>query len=73
MSTAQVGQKTKWVNDHYDGKHSDGLENGAKKFDYAGYTVDHYDDAKAKHKDAGGAAVATPAPAAKAKVETKDA
>ena len=40
-----------FINDHYDGKHSDGLENGAKKFDYSEFTVDHYDDKGAKHKD----------------------
>ena len=43
--------KAKFINDHYDGKHSDGLENGAKKFDYSAFTVDHYDDKGAKHKD----------------------
>ena len=42
--------KTKFINDHYDGKKSDGLENGAKKHDYSAYTNDHYDDAEAKHK-----------------------
>lgn len=33
----------KYVNDHYDGKRSEGLENGARKHDFSTYTVDHYD------------------------------
>jgi hypothetical protein len=36
-----------YVNDHYDGKLSFGLENGARKHDYSTYTVDHYDSPKA--------------------------
>ena len=58
ISTAQVGKKQKFVNDHYDGKHSDGLENGAKKHDYSTYTIDHYDNKKPDAKDV---KVATPA------------
>ena len=45
-SIAQVG----YVNDLYDGKKSDGLENGAKKTNYEGYSPDHYDSVKEKKK-----------------------
>lgn len=54
-----------FVNDLYDGKHSDGLANGAKKHDYSEYTVNHYDDLDAKHKDQGDAAEGVSEPAAK--------
>jgi hypothetical protein len=46
-SIVQVG----WVNDLYDGKKADGLENGAdkyRKYDYADYSPDHYDSVKSK-------------------------
>lgn len=46
VSTAQVDKKKKFVNDHYDGKLSDGLENGAKPHDFSTYTIDHYDSKK---------------------------
>lgn len=46
-------KSSKFINDHYDFAHSDGLENGAKKHDYSEHTNDHYDDLEAKHKDAG--------------------
>ena len=36
------------MNDLYDGKKSDGLENGAKKTNYEGYSPDHYDSVKEK-------------------------
>jgi len=45
-SIAQVG----YVNDLYDGKKSNGLENGAKKINYEGYSPDHYDSVKEKKK-----------------------
>ena len=66
QAAAQVENKAKFINDHYDGKHSDGLENGAKKHDYSGYTIDHYDDKGAKHKDAPKAAVKAQSEAAPA-------
>jgi hypothetical protein len=66
QAAVQVDKKAKFVGDLYDGKHSDGLENGAKKHDYSTYTNDHYDDLNAKHKDA-------PAVAAKTETDTKSA
>lgn len=35
------------MNDLYDGVKSYKLENGAKKHDYSGFTLDHYDSVKA--------------------------
>ena len=45
---------TKYVNDLYDGKLSNGLENGAKKNDFSSYTPDHYDSKKPESKKAKG-------------------
>ena len=52
-------KKEKFINDHYDGKHSDGLENG-KKSNIASYDNDHYDDLAAKHKEGNEGAVIVP-------------